>query len=107
MQPDLTFPTRFGSNFLVLERLREVKPALERMVTSSNWSDWVKKRPPQQRDLAHSIKTHIMDNTPGGFWSKCDELLELMLPVIIFLKLVDSNTPQISKVYYRAGKVRH
>ena len=51
--------TRFGTCFIMLQRLLEVQAALEEIVNTENWALWVKGKKPDLVATAKQVKQHI------------------------------------------------
>jgi len=97
--------TRFGTNFIMLSRMLEVRKALEQTVSHEVWDLWVDSLAAALRDVPHEVKSLIHDSRDGGFWSKIQELVDIMAPVMSTLRLFDGNMPVVGKVYWACFKV--
>jgi hypothetical protein len=70
--------TRYASNFIMLHRLVEVKPALMSMVVGVTWAEW------RQADSERGsmVQRVLIDE---DWWSKIDFLLKFTLPAFELL----------------------
>ena len=67
--------TRFGTNFIMLGRLVEVRKDLEQAVLSSKWESWVERDARRVGTAAALCKALVMDD---GFFAKAQRLLDLV-----------------------------
>jgi Protein of unknown function (DUF 659)/hAT family C-terminal dimerisation region len=95
--------TRFGTNFLMLERLYDIRERLEQCTTDPRWK----------------AEYPVLDNngnlTAAGefkeivcsvaFWEDVRSALEVFKPIFVLLKLFDSNYCVTGKVYIRCFNV--
>eukprot|EP00253_Pinus_taeda_P031535 PITA_31535 len=83
--------TRFASSFIMLKRLREVKTALGAMVISEFWSFW------RMTDQVASkrVKDTVLDD---AWWERVDLLIQIMDPIISFLRFADTNQPILGEM---------
>ena len=89
--------TRFGSNFICLERLLKVREALEDLVTSRGWRAWVKKQKKKaKRDAAKDVKAVIRSRT---FWKNASLLVKISKPFVVAMKMADGDVPAMGKFY--------
>jgi Protein of unknown function (DUF 659)/hAT family C-terminal dimerisation region len=88
--------TRFGTNFLMLERLYTVRTQLGQCTTDPDWkTEYVHKA--LYRELAGEFTELVMNES---FWTEVEGLLNVMKPIFVQLRLFDGNTAAIGKVYY-------
>lgn len=86
--------TRFGTMFMMLRRLEELKDSIERLATDPVWSSCVAKCPDP---AVTSLKDDIFR---GTFWSDVSLVCKIMKPLYGLMILVDGNMPCMGKVYY-------
>lgn len=93
--------TRFGSNFLMVDRLVRVRQALQQSVVDEQWISYVsglrdtsKKKP---RTISRDVKKYVLDD---HFWERCTNFQEVVAPVMNALRDFDSGEPCM-------GKIRH
>lgn len=79
----------------MMKRLVEVKGALQETVVNRLWDGWANKQP--YRQTAQDIKDMVMD---GSTWRDMNLLVKVMEPIVTLLRLVDSKTPCMGKVYH-------
>ncbi len=94
---------RFGTVFMMLRRLMDVKKALEHTVTDTAWDAYVNRADENTRGQMNMVKAMLMDQL--CFWQKIEELVELMSPFYELLRLVDGQKPVVGKLYYKAFEV--
>jgi hypothetical protein len=85
--------TRFATNFLMIDRLRLLCNALERMIIDDDW-------PPFLADLrrrlarAHEVGVHVRATIHSdGFWHSCEFFLYMVIPVVKALRVFDGKAP--------------
>jgi hypothetical protein len=97
MSPNLTLhlpvETRFATNFIMIDRLFQVRNALERMVLDEDW-------PTLLRDLRRRSTTAYMKGfvvrrfiRSDGFWNTCKNFLYMVIPVVKVLRVFDGKAP--------------
>jgi hypothetical protein len=97
MSPNLTLrlpvETRFATNFIMIDRLLQVRNALERMVLDEDW-------PTLLRDLRRRSTTAYMKGfvvrrfiRSDGFWNTCKNFLYMVIPVVKVLRVFDGKAP--------------
>ncbi len=84
--------------------LLDNREALQQMVATPNWRSWQNSGSPEFKTKCEFVRSCIMDER--GFWAAINELVEVMDPIVSFLKLVDGQKPVMGKIYYKAWKVR-
>jgi hypothetical protein len=84
--------TRFASSFIMLKKLREVKPALGSMVISDFWSFW---RKTDQASL-RKVKDTVLDD---AWWERVDLTIKIMDPIISLLRFADTDKPILGELY--------
>ena len=79
--------------YITMQRLVEVKDALQQTVVSAGWSEWA----PQQTYAAAAaeVKRAVLDE--AGFWETATQMLDLCKPIVKLLQLCDSNVPTMGK----------
>lgn len=86
--------TRFGTMFMMLRRLNELKDSVEQLATDPIWATCVAKCPDPNVAL---LKEEIFR---GTFWSDVDLVCRIMRPLYGLMILVDGNMACAGKVYY-------
>lgn len=86
--------TRFGTMYMMLNRLKELQPHIERLVTDPVWQSCVHKCPDP---AASSLKDDILR---GNFWEDVHLVCDIMQPLYGLMILLDGNMPAAGKVYY-------
>ena len=92
LSPDLSIrlpvETRFATNFIMIDRLLQVRNALERMIIDDGWptlmSD-LRRRSPMAYAKATSVRRFIRSD---GFWDTCENFLYMVIPVVKALRLL-------------------
>ena len=82
----LPIETRFATNFIMIERLLQIRNVLERMVVDEDW-------PTLMRDLRRRSRTAYMKGfavrrfiRSNRFWNTCKNFLYMVIPVVIALR---------------------
>ncbi|MCO5557497.1 hypothetical protein L7F22_011062 [Adiantum nelumboides] len=70
--------TRFAYNFLMLRRLRNMRPSLKQMVASPEWAAW----PTSHSTTAQTCYNEVIQEE---YWVKVDQLLRVCLPIVTLL----------------------
>lgn len=86
--------TRFGTNFLMLGRLVEVHQKLKQMVADDKWHAWEQ----TQKNTSEAAGVRNLINQ-DSFWVLVEGIVEAVTPMMSLLRLVDSPTPCMGKVY--------
>ena len=97
LSPDLSIrlpvETRFATNFIMIDRLLQVRNALERMIIDDEWpilmSD-LRRRSPTAYAKAASVRRFIRLD---GFWDTCENFLYMVIPVVKALRMFDGKAP--------------
>ena len=90
--------TRFASHFIMIDRLLNVKEALEQTVVDPQWTAYISKRSRDGRDkarTARTIKTVVLNE---HFWDRCTNFHEMVAPVVYALREFDAKEPSMGKV---------
>ena len=90
--------TRFAYFFIVLERLVEVKIDLESLLVHPDFRKWLSTTDRKGVE-SHSAVRSIIYNE--AFWTRAQVLLEIGLPILQVLRMADSNTACVGKIYHR------
>ena len=104
-----TADTRFGSNLIMLQRLLDVKAALQLMVEDAQWKKWTpatRRRAvteegadePEARRDKESTTATIND---ADFWKFVSVFVRLCKPIMVLLRTVDTPRPTMGDVYYQ------
>ncbi|CAI7934514.1 unnamed protein product [Closterium sp. NIES-54] len=83
--------TRFGTNYIALERLQEVRKTLDKLVLSEDWEEYVKGKP-KMKDAWDTI-------IDKEFWARVGTVLDVLRPVYKLLRNVDGNQEVMGKIY--------
>ncbi|GBG76762.1 hypothetical protein CBR_g22978 [Chara braunii] len=94
-------PTRFATNFEMLQSLKELWNALDRCVCDAGWVDKMMRS--DQLLAMHEVTTIVLDK--GDVWSNVQKALHVMQPVVELLRLVDGQGTTISKAYFKMDRV--
>lgn len=86
--------TRFGTMFMMLRRLEELREPIERLATDPIWATCVAKCPD------HNVPSLKDDIFKGNFWDDVGLVCKIMKPLYGLMILVDGNMPCAGKVYY-------
>ena len=90
--------TRFASHFIMIDRLLNVKEALEQTVVDPQWTAYISKRSRDGRDkarTARTIKTVVLNE---HFWDRCTNFQEMVAHVVYALREFDAKEPSMGKV---------
>ena len=91
--------TRFGSNFIMLERALAVHSDLEELVASKEWKQWVKRqKKAEKKQTAATIKASVNNTT---LWKQAAMLIKISKPFVIAMKMADGDVPAMGKMYKR------
>ena len=96
LSPDLSIrllvETYFATNYIMIDRLLQVRNALERMIIDDEWptlmSD-LKRRSPTAYAKAASMRRFIRSD---GFWDTCENFLYMVILVVKALRLFDGRS---------------
>ena len=107
LSPNLSIPllveTRFATNFIMIERLIQVRNALERMVIDADWYTLLgnmRRRSTTAYMKCFAVRWFIRSD---GFWNTCKNFLYMVIPVVKALRVFDGNAPAMGL----AWKVMH
>ena len=95
--------TRFATNFLMIERLLQVRQTLEKMVVDDEWHAFIaelRTRAPATHTKGMIARRVIRSD---GFWDVCVNFEYMVLPVVRTLRVFDGNAPAMC----HAWKVMH
>ncbi|GBG62849.1 hypothetical protein CBR_g32432 [Chara braunii] len=93
----LPVETRFGTNVIMMERLVALRAALTDVVANDRWRETVWSTSKIRKDAAEV--TACIGSPP--WWEDLRALCKMLEPIMGMLKLVDSDTHQISKILRR------
>jgi hypothetical protein len=107
LSPDLglSMPneTRFATNFIMLERLLQVRNALERTVIDDEWTPFLaslRRRSGEAHSKCLDVRSIIRSDR---FWTSCENFLYMVNPVVKALRVFDGKAPAMGiawKVMY-------
>ncbi len=76
--------TRFGTNFIMLERSQKVKTPIQQTIVSSKWKNWMCSN--EKKD----VECACLSNQ---FWKLLTLIMKVTKPIFNLMKLVDSRKP--------------
>ncbi len=87
--------TSFATNFIMLQRMHEVKASLQQLMVSDVWGEWNQK-------LLHEMEGEEVHDilTSAAFWKGVKELLAISKSIVYLLCQCDKGVPVAGKVYY-------
>ena len=88
--------TRFYGSFIVVDRMIELKEAVQQTMVSSKFSSWADNQRAKVKEEAAAMKFICLNEE--GFCKKESQLVEIFAPVVKLLRLTDSALPALSKV---------
>ena len=95
--------TRFATNFIMVDRLVQVRNALERMVVDDDWNTFMgdlRRRSHTTYMRCFAVRRFVRSD---GFWNTCKNFLYMVIPVVKALRVFDSKAPTMGL----AWKVMH
>ncbi|ERN03513.1 uncharacterized protein LOC18431659 [Amborella trichopoda] len=84
--------SRFASTVIIVKRIKEVKPALCRMVVDSYWKVLVE----EDAEKARRVKSCLVDDL---WWEKIEFLIAFTEPILAMLRAIDTDEPTLHEVY--------
>lgn len=87
--------TRFGSAFLMLERVLKLKARLQQFVVSAAWASVVGNMKSADQAGAEEHKEVVL---LSAYWKKVQQACTVAEPIIKLLRNSDSDTPTVGKV---------
>jgi Protein of unknown function (DUF 659)/hAT family C-terminal dimerisation region len=90
--------TRFATNFLMVDRIVQVKGELQGLVVSPQWSAWLTSREVTRmvRLEGVKVKNDILDD---GFWMSLREVICISEPVVKVLRATDAGAPFVGSIW--------
>jgi Protein of unknown function (DUF 659) len=88
--------TRFGTQFMMLLRLYDLRKALQQTFVDPAWTAYIEDHP-QHEDFHTQMFANVMN---AAWWTRMDAILSVLKPIFVLLRLVDGNSPCTGKVYY-------
>ncbi len=89
--------TRFGTQFIMLQRLLQVKDDLQETVMDKEFKQWAAGKARRGGDSTAVTKTVVDEN----FWKAAGQLVSVCEPIIALLHLTDGTVPCVGKVYWQ------
>lgn len=86
--PIMWVQTRFGTTFISMERLGELRLELAAIVVSDKWTFYTMKQDKQGKAKCAEVRALVLSET---FWAKIDKTMELLEPVFAALRRFDGN----------------
>jgi hypothetical protein len=96
--------TRFATHCLAMDRLLEVRVALQGLVVSQEWVDWLQTPgTTNYREAASVVKAYVLAD---DFWTTLAMFKDICSPAIKLMREADGAKPgSICKIYQRAADV--
>lgn len=95
--------TRFATTFLMIERLVEVREAVESTVHDAQWNEYTRKlTSTQKQEKANSVRRSVRNDE---FWRRCLNFVHIVEPVLIALREFDGKHPCMDKAWLVMKKV--
>ena len=88
--------TRFCTNFIMLQRLRTVKDALQDTVTSRAYKNWLSDATYKKKGV--SVTSIILNEM---YWSSLEIATTICEPIIEIIRLADGIGPCTGKIYWK------
>lgn len=88
--------TRFCSQYLMVESVKDNHAHLRSVVTTDEWSTWLASQSPVMREMGEKISDTILS---PGFRKKVVELVSVTFPIVFALRKFDGSTPIAGKAY--------
>jgi len=85
---------RFATNFIMLDRMLEVREALQELVVGQEWKEWNGKS--NHSDDGDEVRDRVLRS---GFWKNVEEVLALTKGTVALLRECDRGVPIAGKVY--------
>lgn len=100
--------TRFGCQFLMINRLLKVKAALVQVVVHKKWEEYVnglfnRQNGLRSHALACLVRNTILDET---FWVRCENFVHIVEPALVTLKTFDGKTPAMGRAWLAMNNLR-
>ena len=95
----LPVETHFATNFIMIDRLLQVRNALKRMIIDDEWATFMsdlRRSSPIAYVKAASMRWFI---SLDGFWDTCENFLYMVIPVVKALCLFDGKALAIGMVW--------
>lgn len=97
--------TCFGTIFLCMARILEVKDALQLMVTRDEWKQYVASLARPEKVQAANFRAMTLDLSKHNgqafyFFNRIEKVLQLTEPIFAALRRLDSNQPTVGTVYH-------
>jgi hypothetical protein len=86
--------TRFATNFIMLDRMLEVKEALQELVIGREWREWNRKS--NHSNDGDEVRDCVLRS---GFWKNLEKVLALTKGTVALLRECDRGVPIAGKVY--------
>jgi hypothetical protein len=86
--------TRFATNFIMLDRMLEVREALQELVVDREWREWNEKS--NHSDDGDEVRDCVLRS---GFWKNLEKVLPLTKGTVALLRKGDRGVPIARKVY--------
>jgi hypothetical protein len=86
--------TRFATNFIMLDRMLEVREALQNLVVGREWREWNGKS--NHSDDGDEVRDCVLQS---GFWKNLEVVLALTKGTVALLQECDQEVPIAGKVY--------
>ncbi len=91
--------TRFASQFIMIDRLLDVKASLEQVVVDPMFTAYASKKTVSARDkliFSRKVKKVVLSDE---FWEQCKRLRDMVSPVVYALREFDGKAPSTGKAW--------
>jgi hypothetical protein len=85
--------TRFATNFIMLQRLQEVKGALQQLVVSGEWTGWNEKS--SHQETGEEVRASLVSD---AFWKGIQELLAVSEGTVRLMRECNRGVPIVGNV---------
>lgn len=92
--------TRFACNFIMIDRLLQVRDSLEQTVVDPQWLSYASKKSLSARDKlleSRNVRKVVLDD---GFWKRCTNFRDMVAPVVYALREFDGKEPCTGKALH-------
>jgi len=86
--------THFATNFIMLDRMLEVKEALQKLVVGREWREWNRKS--NHSDDGDDVRDCVLRS---GFWKNLEKVLALTKGTVALLRECNRGVLIVGKVY--------
>jgi len=101
--PIMWVQTRFGTTFISMERLGELRVEVAKIVVSEEWTHYYSKQGKDSRDKCDIVRVLVLS---PSFWAKIDKTTELLVPVFGVLRRFDGDDATLGIIYHQMAKLK-